>query len=48
MSNEITKERLMLRIAELEQLLKPVPKKPRKTKIRKGLPNGKVMFRFQF
>jgi hypothetical protein len=43
--SEPTKEQLLAKIRELESLLKPKPRKPRKSK---GLPNGKIAFRFQF
>jgi hypothetical protein len=40
-----TVEQLAARIKELEEALKPKPRKPRKYK---GLPNGKINFTFMF
>jgi len=39
---------LLARIAELQAQLKPKPKANRKLRKSKGLPNGKIAFRFQF
>lgn len=43
-----TYEELAARLKQLEEQLKPKPRKPRKPRVRKGLPNGKIAFAFQF